>query len=222
MSAILKLHNVTKNYGTKTNKVTALNKISLSINKGEICALVGPSGSGKTTLLQVAGLLDDFDSGEIFIDGQNASKLNDAQKTALRKEKIGFIYQFHHLLAEFTSLENVMLPLLIKGENKDEAKERAAKILTEIGLENRLDHNPSQLSGGQQQRVAIARAIVSKPKLILADEPTGNLDSKNSELVFELLQDQAKKHQISCMIVTHNLDLAKKLPKIFEINDGEI
>jgi lipoprotein-releasing system ATP-binding protein len=214
----LELINVSKNF----DKICALDKINFELKSGEICALIGPSGSGKTTLLQIAGLLDNPNSGKIFINEFEASKASDATRTEIRKKNIGFIYQFHHLLPEFSALENVMMPLLIQGKSKDEAMQKSLEILKEIDLENRSSHKPSELSGGQQQRVAIARAIVSKPSLILADEPTGNLDSINSKNVFDMLKDLASEYKIACLLVTHNLDLAKKLPRQIEIKDGKI
>lgn len=218
----LKLINATKKFGLKNQEIIALDNVNLTVKKGEICSLIGPSGSGKTTLLQIAGLLDQATSGEIFINNINASKSNEATRTKIRKENIGFIYQFHHLLPEFSALENVAMPLLIQNKDKDFAFKKAQEILELIDLKNRIHHNPSELSGGQQQRVAIARAIVSKPSLILADEPTGNLDSVNSQNVFTLLQDLAKNYEIACLVVTHNLELAKKLPRQIEIRDGKI
>lgn len=218
----LKLNGVTKEFGQKGQKVTALDNVNLELTKGEICSLIGPSGSGKTTLLQISGLLDSPDSGEIFINSINATKSDDAAKTRIRKNNIGFIYQFHHLLPEFSALENVALPLLIQEKSKEFALEEAKKILELVDLSNRSHHKPSELSGGQQQRVAIARAIVSKPSLILADEPTGNLDSQNSQNIFSLLKDLTQEQQIACLVVTHNLELANKLPRKVEIKDGKI
>lgn len=221
MSA-LKLVNINKSFKQGNQEILALNNINLDVKKGKMTALIGPSGSGKTTLLQIAGLLDKANNGEIFINDIDASKTNEALRTKIRRNNIGFIYQFHHLLPEFSALENVALPLLIQEKNKMEAFETARILLKEIGLENRLEHKPSELSGGQQQRVAIARAIVTKPALILADEPTGNLDSSNSQNVFELLLDLTKSYQIACLLVTHNLELAKKSDEIVEIRDGRI
>jgi lipoprotein-releasing system ATP-binding protein len=219
---VLELRNIDKLFYQADQKINALSDINLKINNSELVALIGPSGSGKTTLLQIAGLLDSPSAGEIIINGVNASKADDKTRTELRKNHLGFVYQFHHLLPEFSAVENVALPLLIQGQKKSVSLSEAQKILEEVGLSDRLHHKPSQLSGGQQQRVALARAIVSKPKLILADEPTGNLDSELSEKIFDLLKELAKNHQISCLVVTHNLDLAKKTDRIIEIRDGKI
>ena len=185
-------------------------------------ALTGPSGSGKTTLLQIAGLLDDASSGEVFIAGLDTAKSDDVKKTAIRRDNIGFIFQFHHLLPEFSALENAAMPLLIKGFKYVEAIKEAEKILAKVDLQNRLNHKPSELSGGQQQRVAIARALITKPSLILADEPTGNLDSELSEKIFDLLYQLTTEHKIGCLLVTHNNILAKKSDRIIEIKDGMI
>jgi lipoprotein-releasing system ATP-binding protein len=219
---ILKLVNVTKTFLQADQKISAIREVNLEIKKGELVALTGPSGSGKTTLLQIAGLLDSPSSGEIFINGINASNANDKTRTELRKNHLGFVYQFHHLLPEFSALENVALPLLIQGKNRHEALAEAEKTLQKVDLSDRLNHKPAQLSGGQQQRVALARAIVSKPKLILADEPTGNLDSEMSEKIFLLLRELAKSHEIACLVVTHNLDLAKKSDRVVSIRDGNL
>ncbi len=218
--SVLKLANVSKFYNSSSQKVTALQDINLEIKKSQAYCLTGPSGSGKTTLLQIAGLLDSPSQGEVYINGINTTKENDKTKTKIRRENIGFIYQFHHLLPEFSALENVALPLLIQGLSKDEAHEKAKKILELVDMNSRLDHKPSELSGGQQQRAAICRAIVSNPSLILADEPTGNLDSKNSKIVFELLLNLVKEKNISCLIVTHNAQLSKKISNRLHIQDG--
>lgn len=219
---VLQLKNITKTFTQADQKISAIRDINLEIKKGELVALTGQSGSGKTTLLQIAGLLDYPTSGEIWINNINASKADDKTRTELRKNHLGFVYQFHHLLPEFSALENVALPLLIQKKSRKEAFAEAEKTLEKVNLSDRLNHKPSQLSGGQQQRVALARAIVSKPKLILADEPTGNLDSELSEKIFSLLRDLAKSHEIACLLVTHNLDLAKKSDRIISIKDGMI
>lgn len=219
---ILQLNNIVKKFGQHPQEVIALEDVSLKIYSGEIVSLVGPSGSGKTTLLQITGLLDSANSGSIFINNIDASKANDDSRTNIRRDNIGFIYQFHHLLMEFSALENVAMPLLVRGEKKSHAIEEARKILQVVGLENRINHKPSELSGGQQQRVAIARAIVGKPSLILADEPTGNLDSTNSFKIFDLIKSLAKEFETSCLFVTHNLELAKKFDRQIEIRDGKL
>ncbi len=214
---VLKIINVTKNLFQADQKITAIGDVNLEIKKGELVALTGPSGSGKTTLLQIAGLLDSPSSGEVWIGGIDASKADDKTRTELRKNHLGFVYQFHHLLPEFSALENAALPLLIQGKSRQEAFETAEKTLREVGLADRLNHKPAQLSGGQQQRVALARAIVGKPKLILADEPTGNLDSELSEKIFTLFRDLVKNYEIGCLVVTHNLELAKKADRVVSL-----
>lgn len=216
----LKLSNVSKLYSSKSEEIHALKNINLELEKSQAYCLTGPSGSGKTTLLQIAGLLDSPTSGEVHINNLNTTKESDKIKTQIRRNNIGFIYQFHHLLPEFSALENVALPLLIQGKNKDEANEKASQILKTVDMSDRLNHKPSELSGGQQQRVAICRAIVTNPSVILADEPTGNLDTKNSETIFNLLVDLVKEKDISCLIVTHNLELSKKINNKFHITDG--
>ncbi len=222
MTNALELLDIKKNYSQASHKIEALKGINLSLKKGEFVALTGPSGSGKTTLLQIAGLLDSPSSGKITINGIDASSANDQMRTELRKNHIGFVYQFHHLLPEFSAIENVMLPLLIRGEGKINSRNLAEKLLTEIDLQNRINHKPSELSGGQQQRVAIARAIIAKPSLILADEPTGNLDSEMSLKIFHLLQKMVKSHNIACLVVTHNNELAKQTDRAITIKDGTI
>jgi lipoprotein-releasing system ATP-binding protein len=214
------LTNINKSFFQGKQEIIAIKNANLAIEKGESVALVGPSGSGKTTFLQIAGLLDNADSGQIIIGGVDGSKANDQTRTNLRKNYIGFIYQSHHLLPEFSALENVAMPLLIRGIEKKLALREAEEILSQIGLQDRLSHLPSQLSGGQQQRVAVARAIVTKPCVLLADEPTGNLDSENAENVFNLIIKFSKLYQISSLIVTHNYDLAKKMDRIISIKDG--
>jgi lipoprotein-releasing system ATP-binding protein len=216
----LKLSNIIKNFSQATQVIEVVKGADLEIAKGELVALTGPSGSGKTTLLQIAGLLDSTTQGQIFINNIEASKADDETRTKIRKNHIGFIYQFHHLLPEFSALENVALPLLIQEKSKAEAYDAAKEILKKVGLEDRFNHKPAQLSGGQQQRVAIARAVVSRPSLILADEPTGNLDSAISEKIFEILQNLVKTYDIGCLMVTHNLELARKADRIISIKDG--
>ena len=217
---VLKLINVTKIFFQADQKITAIGDVNLEIKEGELVALTGPSGSGKTTLLQIAGLLDSPTSGEVWINGIDASRADDKTRTELRKNHLGFVYQFHHLLPEFSAWENVALPLLIQGKSREESFLAAEKTLQEVGLADRLNHKPAQLSGGQQQRVALARAIVGKPKLILADEPTGNLDSELSERIFTLLRDLVKNHGIGCLVVTHNLELAKKADRVVELRSA--
>lgn len=205
---ILLLKNINKSYKQGVTELRVLKDISLEMKKGEVVALVGPSGCGKSTLLQIAGLLDKADSGKISIDGQECSRLSDKKRTAIRKKKLGFIYQFHHLLPDFSALENVVIPQVINGVPKAKARIKAKDQLEKLGLAERLNHRPSQLSGGEQQRVAIARALANDPVLLLADEPTGNLDPETSDSVFEMLVWQAREAELSLLIVTHNMDLA--------------
>lgn len=222
MTTVLKLVNVTKNFFQAEQKISAIKNVDLEVKKGELTSLIGPSGSGKTTLLQIAGLLDLASSGEVFVNEINATKSDDKTRTKIRKNHIGFVYQFHHLLPEFSALENAALPLLIQGKNKNDAFEMAKKILREVELEDRMNHKPSELSGGQQQRVALARAVITKPSLILADEPTGNLDSDLSKKIFSLLKNLVKSYEIGCLVVTHNLELAKQTDRVISIKDGMI
>ena len=220
MNAILQTIDICKNFTQANNKIAVLKNINLKIMPADFVSLVGPSGSGKTTLLQICGLLDNPSSGNIIINDKEMAKSSEKVRTEIRKKQIGFIYQFHHLLPEFSAIENTALPLFIQGVNKSKALQIAKEILEEIELGDRINFKPAQLSGGQQQRVAIARAIASKPKLILADEPTGNLDSELSEKIFSLLKNLTKKYEISCLVVTHNLELAKKTDRILTIKNG--
>lgn len=221
-SPILSLQHISKKFYQGNNPVDVLSDIELTLNAGQSIALVGPSGSGKTTLLQIAGLLDQPSHGEVLFRGEPTHNLREGKRTSIRRHDIGFVYQFHHLISELSALENVMLPLMIARKPKKECKEEAEKVLTELGLQDRLEHTPSQLSGGQQQRVAIARALVHKPALLLADEPTGNLDPHTAEDVFNALLNACRNHQLAALIVTHNIHLAHKLDQIVTIHDGEI
>jgi lipoprotein-releasing system ATP-binding protein len=220
--ALLFARNITKTFVQGGNKLNILNNLDLKIEGGELCALVGPSGSGKSTLLQILGLLDKPTSGQLKIAGQSAEKLGDKARTKLRLSEIGFVYQFHHLLPEFNALENVAMPQIIAGIPKKEAHEKAAERLEALGLGKRLDHRPSRLSGGEQQRVAIARALINEPKLLFADEPTGNLDPETSGEVFKILLDQVRGRQIGALIATHNLDLADQMDRVLELKAGKI
>jgi lipoprotein-releasing system ATP-binding protein len=220
MKKVLTLSNVSKTFLQGDQKISAIQDVNLEIKKGELVALIGPSGSGKTTLLQIAGLLDGATSGKVFINEIDASKADDKTRTAIRKNNIGFMYQFHHLLPEFSALENVALPLLIQGKGQKESFLAAEKILEEVGLKDRFNHKPAELSGGQQQRVALARAVIAKPSLILADEPTGNLDSDLAQKTFSLLQKLVKNYEIGCLVVTHNLDLSSQADRVVIIKDG--
>ncbi len=218
----LQIINICKTFIQGGEKLEILKSVNYELQPGVITGLVGPSGAGKSTLLKIVGLLDKPDSGDIIIKGVNIKQANEEILTKIRGRHIGFIYQFHHLLPEFTALENVILQELIIGENQEVAREKAAKILTILGLKTRLDHFPSQLSGGEQQRVAIARALVKAPTLILADEPTGNLDPHNAAIVFDLFIDVVRAMNISALIATHNEHLALKMDKIIALQNGKL
>ena len=221
MSA-LELVSISKKYYSKDDELLILDQASMKVNAGFFHCLVGPSGSGKSTLLQIAGLLDKPNSGKVLIEEKDSSVLSEEKITELRGKKIGFIYQFHNLLAEFTAVENVMMPLLIQGKKKESAEERAIKIMADLKIADKFNNLPAELSGGEQQRVAIARAMIHNPKIILADEPTGNLDIKNSHLVFDEFLKLARERNIAVLAVTHNLDLAKKADKMLTISQGKI
>ncbi|MBT7406721.1 MAG: ABC transporter ATP-binding protein [Opitutae bacterium] len=203
-------------------RVNALRGVSFQAIAGELTSIVGPSGCGKSTLLYLLGLLDQPDSGEILIDGKEMSKSNEEQRTMLRNQSIGFVFQFHFLIKELTAVENVSLPAQKKGLSKKIAIEKASDVLCKLGLESKRERFANKLSGGEQQRVAIARALVNSPALLLADEPTGNLDSANSENVFELLQNLAREQNIAILMVTHNEEIANRCDKIISIRDGLI
>lgn len=222
MKPLLTATNLEKTHHQGDETLTIFKNISLTLNAGEIVALVGPSGAGKSTLLQMIGLLDKPTAGQIAIDGKIVSALDDAALTLLRRNTIGFVYQFHFLQAEFSAEENVMIPLMIAGVDKSIAKQKADKLLDQMGLGHRLNHRPARLSGGEQQRVAIARALANNPKILLADEPTGNLDPKTSDDVFVMLMERVRKAGIGALIATHNMDLARKMDRILVMQDGEL
>ncbi len=219
---LLMVKGLQKTYKQAGQQLTILNNVDLRLYSGEICALVGPSGSGKSTLLHILGLLDSPTSGQIIMGEQDVSKISDKIRTKLRSQHIGFVYQFHHLLPEFTALENVALAQVIAGVSMENARNKAAGLLTQLGLSNRLNHRPATLSGGEQQRVAIARALINDPYLLFADEPTGNLDPETSEEVFALLIDVVRKRGIGALIATHNLDLAHEMDRILEVKSGHL
>ena len=222
MEKILELKNIHKNFRLGEDDIEVLNGIEISIQQGETFAIVGPSGSGKTTLLQIIGLLDSPTSGELYVRGKSPEDLNDKSKSRLRNEFFGFIYQFHHLLNEFTALENTMMPLLIREQTTKEARTKAQDLLIRIGLEHRINHKPHELSGGECQRVAVARALVTSPSLILADEPTGNLDPETADRVFDSFLDLNQSLNTSLIMVTHNQELAKRMDKVYELNFGKL
>lgn len=219
---LLQVQGLERTFSQGGETLTVLKDLSLSIQKGEMVALVGPSGAGKSTLLQMIGLLDSPTAGSIIINDQEVTGQNERQRTMMRREFIGFVYQFHYLLPEFSALENVVLPQMIAGKNRTEAREHATKLLSALGLGHRLNHRPARLSGGEQQRVAIARALANNPKLLLADEPTGNLDPHTAADVFEILVELVKTTGIGAIVATHNLDLAEKMDRIFELKGGRL
>ncbi|NBC32965.1 MAG: ATP-binding cassette domain-containing protein [Alphaproteobacteria bacterium] len=219
---LLRLDGVTRSFNEAGHTLEVLRGVALSIDPGEMVALVGPSGAGKSTLLHISGLLERPTAGAVLIDGQEAGTLSDQARTALRRAAIGFVYQFHHLLPEFTALENVALPQIIAGVTRRQANEAAGALLQRVGLAERLSHRPSQLSGGEQQRVAIARALSNRPKLLLADEPTGNLDQHTADDVFDLLQNLVKETRTGALVATHNLALAGRMDRVLDLRDGAI
>ncbi|MFP4098202.1 MAG: ABC transporter ATP-binding protein [Alphaproteobacteria bacterium] len=216
------VRNLQKTYKQGSRALTILNNVDLRLYSGEICALVGPSGSGKSTLLHILGLLDSPTSGQILMGEQDVSKLSERIRTKLRSQHIGFVYQFHHLLPEFSALENVALPQVIAGTSFNDANAKASDLLAQLGLSSRLHHRPGTLSGGEQQRVAIARALINDPYLLFADEPTGNLDPETSEEVFSLLIDMVRRRGIGALIATHNMDLAHQMDRILEVKSGHL
>ncbi len=219
---VLELRHVRRSYGTKETQLDVLKDVNCQINAGEIVALVGPSGSGKSTLLHIAGLLDTPTAGDILINGKNMAKAGDAARTKSRQKTIGFVYQSHLLLADFDALENVMLPQLIAGVKPKEAEKRALDLLKLVGLSERVKHRSGQLSGGEQQRVAIARALANKPALLLADEPTGNLDPHTADGVFDTLLALVRQTGLSALIATHNPELAAKMDRRITVQEGKI
>jgi lipoprotein-releasing system ATP-binding protein len=218
----LRLLGVECHYKEGSGKLSILTGANLAIYPGEIVALVAPSGAGKSTVLHMAGLLERPDGGDVEIGGRLAGSLGDAERTAIRRLEIGFVYQFHHLLPEFTALENVMMPQLIRGLNRKEAARRAAELLAYMKLEARVTHRPSELSGGEQQRVAIARAVANAPRLLLADEPTGNLDPETSHYVFEALEALVRASGLAALFVTHNMELAERMDRRITLQAGKI
>jgi len=218
----LELRHVARSYAEGKGRLDVFLNVSLTVHPGEIVALVGPSGSGKSSLLHIAGLLEAPTGGEVFIAGQNCTALDDVARTRIRRIGIGFVYQFHHLLPEFSALENVIVPQLIAGELKEKAVARARELLSRLGLAARLDHRPAELSGGEQQRVAIARAIANRPLLLLADEPTGNLDPATAAQVHKELMRLIREEGLGALVATHNLELAAGMSRTARLEGGQI
>jgi len=218
----LELRGVHRLFRQAGTELRVLNGVDLVLRAGEIVALVGPSGAGKSTMLHIAGLLERPDGGAVLIGGEDCGSLSDDRRTMLRRAEIGFVYQFHHLLPEFSALENVMLPQMIAAVPRRQAREKAAGLLDQVGLASRAGHRPARLSGGEQQRVAIARALANNPKILLGDEPTGNLDHATGESVLETLVDLVRGNGLAALIATHNLELAGRLDRIVALEDGKL
>ncbi len=218
----IQVKGLSKTYGMNQKQVEALKGISFDLNQGELLAIVGASGAGKSTLLHILGTLDHPTSGELFYRGVNLFSLSEVELAEFRNYKIGFIFQFHYLLPEFTALENTLMPALVRGYKKDVALEEAEKILVAVGLKDRLTHKQGELSGGEQQRVAVARALILKPEIILADEPTGNLDSRTGEAIFDLLLSLNQQLNITLLVVTHNESIASKMSRRIVLIDGQV
>jgi lipoprotein-releasing system ATP-binding protein len=216
------LHGIGRHFRQGDLTLDILKGTELAVWRGESVALVAPSGAGKSTLLHIAGLLEHPDAGEVYIDSTATSNLSDAQRTRIRRTEIGFVYQFHHLLPEFSALENVMLPQMVRGLGRKEARTRGIELLSYLGLKERLTHRPAELSGGEQQRVAIARAVANAPRILLADEPTGNLDVRTAEHVFGTLGQLVKASGLAAVIATHNLDIAAQMDRRVTIRDGQV
>lgn len=221
-SPVLSVRDLTRTYPTAQGGLTVLKGVDLDVHPGELVGLIGPSGSGKSSLLHAAGLLERPTSGTVMIDGENVGALDERTRTRLRLSRIGFVYQFHHLLPEFTALENVMLPVLLAGSSVPAASQRATALLEAVGLGHRLEHKPGELSGGERQRAAVARALVNKPACVLGDEPTGNLDEKTAAQVFELMLELNRAERTSLVLVTHDRRLAHRLDRVMELQQGRL
>lgn len=218
----IELRDVDRIYKTAAGPLTVLEGASLTVGKGELVGLVAPSGTGKSTLLHVAGLLELPDSGDVLVDGRACGGLSDLDRTDIRRRNVGFVYQFHHLLPEFSALENVALPQMVSGKSARDANDAAAKLLERVELTARASHRPAKLSGGEQQRVAVARALANDPTILLADEPTGNLDPGTSGIVFDLLLEMVRERGMSALIATHNIDLAGRMDRVVTLQGGKI
>ena len=221
-SPVLSLKGVERTYQAEAGPLTILKDAELDLRPGEVVGLVGPSGSGKSSLLHIAGLLEKPDAGSVMLDGRDATALSDRERTGLRRSMIGFVYQFHHLLPEFDARENIVLPQLIAGRGRKTAEAEADRLLAAMGLTDRATHQPAQLSGGEQQRVAIARAFANSPKVILADEPTGNLDPATSDAVFEAFSRAAREEGVTALVATHNLALAERMDRVLTFKDQHV
>jgi lipoprotein-releasing system ATP-binding protein len=219
---VLVLQAIERTYRQGDNLLNILRRAELAVWSGQLVALVAPSGAGKSTLLHVAGLLERQDAGEVFVNSKSTSQLSDVERTRIRRVEMGFIYQAHHLLPELSALENVMLPQMIRGLGKRDAAARAAELLSYLGLKERLTHRPAELSGGEQQRVAIARAVANAPRLLLADEPTGNLDLRTADRVFEALTQLVRASGLAAIIATHNMELAARMDRQVTLQDGQV
>ncbi|MEM6653016.1 MAG: ABC transporter ATP-binding protein [Pseudomonadota bacterium] len=222
MSSVLELHNIDRRYQSEGGILRVLQGASLVLNPGELVGLVGPSGSGKSTLLHTAGLLEKPEDGRVILEGQDCMALNDSGRTRLRRQKLGFVYQFHHLLPEFNARDNVAMPLMVGGQSRRKAREKADLILADMGLSERLKHQPGQMSGGEQQRVAIARALINDPRLVIADEPTGNLDPATTERVFASLIRMARNEGAAVLVATHNMALTQHMDRVLTLKDGKL
>jgi lipoprotein-releasing system ATP-binding protein len=222
IETVIELKNVERHYEQGSRKLTILNNASFSLKPGEMVALVAPSGAGKSTLLHTAGLLERPDAGDVFLNGRACGRLSDDERTAIRRNDVGFVYQFHHLLPEFSALENVMMPQLVKGLSPKQASERAEQLLDYMKIGKRAQHRPSELSGGEQQRVAIARAVANAPLVLLADEPTGNLDPVTASYVFDALSALVRQSGLAALIATHNHELAGRMDRRVTLADGKV
>lgn len=220
--AILRLENVVRTFKQGTREIQVLKGASANLWPGEAVALVGPSGAGKSTLLHITGLLEQPTFGRVIVNNRDCHELSEADRTRLRRTEIGFIYQFHQLLPEFSALENVIIPQMIAGVSRRKAAVRARELLSGLGLESRVDHRPAELSGGEQQRTAICRGLANAPKLLLADEPTGNLDPHTSEHVFQELIELIRHHGVAALIATHNMELARRMDRVLRLQDGQL
>ncbi|MBB3290279.1 MULTISPECIES: ABC transporter ATP-binding protein [Rhizobium] len=221
-NVVLQLSGVERHYGQGETRLSILKGADFALRSGEIVALVAPSGTGKSTLLHVAGLLEHPDGGEVVVNGQACEALSDDRRTAVRRSEIGFVYQFHHLLPEFSALENIMMPQLISGLSRKDASERAAQLLDYMRIGHRADHRPAELSGGEQQRVAIARAVANAPLVLLADEPTGNLDPATAHYVFDALEALVRQSGLAALIATHNHELAARMDRRVTLSEGKV